>query len=286
MAETNLTLSEAIDKFLLYLTVRKGRSKDTIVTYRSTLGMFMQYCGDIDVSLLTVELIDTYADTLVGYKPKTLRNKLAPIRSLVAFLYAKEIINVRKESIDLPAVTEIEANFLDDEEQQKMLDACKDTRECALILCLLRSGLRVSELINARKDDLFDRSLVVRKGKGGKPRVTFISDDANNAIILYHREIGVDQVYLFPNKSGSKISRQYVSRLVTSVAQRAGITKKVSPHTLRHTFATNLLRAGARIEDVQPMMGHTNMRTTRIYMHFTNDYLKQRYDDIMQNALV
>lgn len=280
------TLSQATAKFLDYLHSRKGRSATTIDTYRSAISLFIKYAGDIPVSDLTVTMIDEYAETLGKYKPKTLRNRLTPIRSLIAYLYAKDIINIRKESIDLPTVVEIEANFLDDDEQRRLIEACSCIRDRALILCLIRSGLRVSELIDAHKDDMFDRSLVVRRGKGGKPRITFITEDADKAIREYHKSLKYDQTYLFPSEKGTKISRQYIHRIIVTTARRAGITKKVSPHTLRHTFATNLLRAGARIEDVQPLMGHTNMRTTRIYMHFTNDYLKGRYDEVMQKALV
>lgn len=281
-----LTLSQATAKFLDYLHSRKGRSATTIDTYRSAIGLYIKYAGDIPITELTVSMVDEYAETLTKYKPKTLRNRLTPIRSLVAYLYSKDLINIRKESIDLPAVVEIEANFLDDDEQQRLIEACLCVRDRALILCLIRSGLRVSELIDARKDDVFDRSLVVRRGKGGKPRVTFITKDADKAIKEYHSSLRHDQTYLFPSEKGTKISRQYIHRVIVTNARRAGITKKVSPHTLRHTFATNMLRAGARIEDVQPLMGHTNMRTTRIYMHFTNDYLKGRYDEVMQKALV
>lgn len=280
------TLSHAIDRFLDYQKTRKGRTATTINTYRSALGIFLVFTGDIPISELSVKHVDDYADSLTGLMPKTLRNRLTPIRSMIGYLYSKDATNVRKESIDLPAVSEIEANFLDYDEQEQMIAVCQDEREKALILILISSGLRVSELINARTDDLFERSLIVRVGKGGKPRVTFITLEAEIAVNIYHEHLTYAQTYLFPSEGGSKISRQYIARLVTGIARRAGITKKVSPHTLRHTFATNLLRAGARIEDVQPMMGHANMRTTRIYMHFTNDYLKGRYDEVMQKASV
>jgi site-specific recombinase XerD len=284
MSDEELLLEIAISQFLDYQRVRKSRTIATINTYRSALHSFSKFVGNIDVSELSVRLVDRYADSLpLTYSEKTLRNKLTPIRSFFSYLYAKDITNIRPEKIDLPTVTEIEANFLDNEEQERLIAACKDVREEALILCFLRSGLRVSELIDAHLDDLHNRSLVVRNGKGRKPRITFIAQDADEAIKAYHATLH-PQTYLFPSATGHKISRQYIHRTVRECAQRAGLTKKVSCHTLRHTFATNLLMRGARVEDVQPMMGHTNIRTTMIYMHFTNDYLHSRYDEIMEKT--
>ena len=276
----DLFVSDAIEKFLEYQKVRKGRAQSTIDTYRSALGMFMQHTGETRLSDINISTIDQYADSL-DVSSKTLKNRLSPIRSFIRYLYSKELINIRPESIDLPQVKEIEANFLSPEEQEELINLCKDDRERALILLLLRSGVRVSELINIRTDDLYDGSIVVRRGKGGKPRVTFITPDAENAVRKYQDTFAVKPVYLMCGMTGERMSRQLAHRIVTRVADRTSIQKTISPHTLRHTFATNLLQKGARVEDVQPMMGHSNIRTTMIYMHFTNDYLKQRYNEIM-----
>lgn len=276
----DLTVSTAIDKFLEYQKVRKGRPETTIQTYRSSLLMFQRYVGDIPLSALTIEHIDSYAESL-DISPKTIKNRLTPIRSMIKFLYAKSIVSIRPESIDLPQVKEIEANFLSFEEQEMLLSSCNSPREKALTLLILRCGARVSEIINIRTDDMCERSIVIRRGKGGKPRPTFITPDAEQAIRNYHATLGFKPEYLVCGAGGNQLSRQYVHRVISTVAERSGIAKNVSPKTLRHTFATNLLRKGARVEDVQPMMGHVNIRTTMIYMHFTNDYLQQRYDDIM-----
>lgn len=273
-----MLLSEAIDKFLAYQKVRRGRPKSTIDTYRSQLRQFLKHTGDIHLDLLTVELVDEYAEKLSHHKPKTLKNKLTPIRSMIEHFYAKGVISIRKEAIELPRVEEIEANFLSDDEQQRMIEACFDARERAVIAFLITSGLRVSEFISLRIDDVYRRSVLVRRGKGGKPRTTYITEQAQQYLDIYLATAKDEQVWLFPNEHGEQLSRQYIAKLVARVAKRAGLHKKVSPHTLRHTFATNLLIAGARAEDVQPLMGHSNIRTTQIYMHFTNAYLKERYD--------
>lgn len=275
-----LHLNEALEQFLLYLQYRKGRSETTITTYRSILGFFIDYTGNRLTSELTVKEIDNYAMslTVLGLAPKTYRNRIVPIRSFFQYLYKKDLTSIRPDKIDVPPDPEQEADFLDPEEQAKLLAACQDQREKALIECLLRSGVRVSELTNAKCSDLYNRSLVISHGKGNKARVTFITKEAESALKKYHRSLSYKPIYLFTNSRGAKLSRQYVHRMVVTIAERASIEKPVSPHTLRHTFATNLLMNGARAEDVQPMMGHKNIRTTLMYMHFTNKYLHERYD--------
>lgn len=281
-----VSLREAIDLFLEYQQFRKSRTKTTIDTYRSALQMFNDHAKNPALCDLTIEMVDSYAKTLLvrHMSSKTVKNRLTPIRSMIKFLYAKRMTDLIPEQIDLPQVKEIEANFLDQDEQALLIAACSDVRERALIKCLLRSGLRVSELVNAKVADLHDCSLIVPNGKGGKARITFVTKKCEMAIREYHATL-YNPVYLFPSFDGSQMSRQRVGKIVSDVAQRSGIKKHISPHTLRHTFATNLLMKGARIEDVQPMMGHANIKTTRIYMHFTNDYLHARYEQAMNNTL-
>lgn len=276
-----MLISEAIESFLAYQRSRKNRSVTTIVTYKSALNCFIDHIGDIELKDLKVATIDEYASYLVqfNFATATFKNRLTPIRSMVKYLYSKEFTDIRPESIDIPTVKDTEANFLTHEEQQMMVVACKNPREKVIILFLIRSGVRVSELIDIRTDDLYDRSIVVRNGKGGKSRITFVSSDAERAIVAYARSEAISSEWLIHGATGKQLSRQYIHRLVKQISIRAGIKKDVSPHTLRHTFATNLLMSGARIEDVQKMMGHANIRTTLIYMHFTNDYLKSKYDE-------
>lgn len=200
------------------------------------------------------------------------------IRSFIKFLYAKNLIDIRPEAIEIPKTVEVEANFLDGEEQCALVKSAKNLRDRALIMTILSSGLRASEILSLKSDDLYERSLIVSRGKGGKARVTFIDPATEVAISEYHHKREIDSIFIFTNSFGKPLSRQYLSRMISETALRAGIKKRVSAHTLRHSFATNMLRRGARIEDVQPLMGHSNISTTRLYMHFTNEYLRERYD--------
>lgn len=275
-----LLISELVNEFILYKVNRCGSTNSTRLTYASILGEFTRCIPISKVEDLTLDVIDTYVDgiSLMDYKPKTFKNKVVVIRSFVRYLYMKNLTDIRPESIILPKVLEMEANFLDTDEQKTILKGCETLRDKAIVYTLMASGLRVSELIEMRTDDLFERSIVVRCGKGKKPRVTFITKECEDMVTEY-LATKTKTFYLFTNLSGDKLSRQYVHRIVKTAALH--IDKKVSPHTLRHTFATNLLRKGARIEDVKPIMGHANIQTTMLYMHFTNGYLHDRYDEFM-----
>lgn len=276
--------STTLERALFYFVKHKeahGKATDTTkITYVSILEDFIKSIDAHVVEDLNILVIDNFIDTLSlkSYKPKTIKNKIVVIRSFIKFLYSKNLIDIRHEAIEIPRTVEVEANFLDEEEQLALIKSARNLRDKALIMTILSSGLRASEILNLKEDDLYRRSLIVSRGKGGKPRVTFIDPLTEKSIREYHHKREVDSVFVFTNSFGKPLSRQYLSRMISETALRAGIKKRVSAHTLRHSFATNMLRKGARIEDVQPLMGHSNISTTRLYMHFTNEYLRERYD--------
>ncbi len=278
----SLTLVEASQNFIDYKVYRRGSTQSTKVTYASAMHLFIVGVPISTVEELTLDVIDNYIMEVSkqGFKPKTFKNKVTILRSFIRYLYSKDLTSIHPEAIDIPKVADQESNFLDYDEQVKLIQGAQCLRDRAIIYTLITSGLRVSELCNLRPGDLFERSIIVQNGKGGKARVTFITSDCEGVIREY---LGTKRktYYMFTNKFKEQISRQYVQRMVKEASERAGIDKCVSPHTLRHTFATNLLRKGARAEDVQPMMGHVNIATTRLYLHFTNDYLHERYDEMM-----
>lgn len=279
-----MPVNQALEQFICYIIKRRGGTDSTEITYRSHIIIFLTFARIENVNEITLELLNRYIDyiSLKNYKPKTFKNKIVVLRSFIRFLYSRDYINIRPEALELPRVQSVEVNFLNKTEQVALLSAVLKARDKAILHCMISSGLRVSELVNLKYEDLQNRVIIVRHGKGGKPRVTFINKYTQFLIRKYLESKPVT-TYLFTNKSKNKLSRQYVARIVSNYALKAGLTKKVTPHTLRHTFATNLLRAGARIEDVQPIMGHANIATTRSYMHFTNTYLHERYDAFTEN---
>lgn len=278
--DKNITLERALFYFVRHKEAHGKATNTTKITYVCILEDFIKSIEANTVKDLDILIIDNFIDTLSlrGYKPKTIKNKVVVIRSFIKFLYAKNLIDIRPEAIEIPKTVEVEANFLDGEEQCALVKSAKNLRDRALIMTILSSGLRASEILSLKSDDLYERSLIVSRGKGGKARVTFIDPATEVAISEYHHKREIDSIFIFTNSFGKPLSRQYLSRMISETAIRAGIKKRVSAHTLRHSFATNMLRRGARIEDVQPLMGHSNISTTRLYMHFTNEYLRERYD--------
>lgn len=278
--DKSTTLERALFYFVKHKEAHGKATNTTKATYICILEDFIKSIKADTVSDLDILMIDNFIDTLSlkNYKPKTIKNKIVVIRSFIKFLYSKNLIDIRPEAIEIPRTVEVEANFLDEEEQLALIKSARNLRDKALIMTILSSGLRASEILNLKEDDLYRRSLIVSRGKGGKPRVTFIDPLTEKSIREYHHKREVDSVVVFTNSFGKPLSRQYLSRMISETALRAGIKKRVSAHTLRHSFATNMLRKGARIEDVQPLMGHSNISTTRLYMHFTNEYLRERYD--------
>lgn len=278
--DKSTTLERALFYFVKHKEAHGKATGTTKITYVSILEDFIKSIDAHVVEDLNILVIDNFIDTLSlkSYKPKTIKNKIVVIRSFIKFLYSKNLIDIRPEAIEIPRTVEVEANFLDEEEQFALIKSARNLRDKALIMTILSSGLRASEILNLKEDDLYRRSLIVSRGKGGKPRVTFIDPLTEKSIREYHHKREIDSVFVFTNSFGKPLSRQYLSRMISETALRAGIKKRVSAHTLRHSFATNMLRKGARIEDVQPLMGHSNISTTRLYMHFTNEYLRERYD--------
>lgn len=278
--DKSTTLERALFYFVKHKEAYGKATNTTKATYICILEDFIKSIKADTVGDLDILMIDNFIDTLSlkSYKPKTIKNKIVVIRSFIKFLYSKNLIDIRPEAIEIPRTVEVEANFLDEEEQCILIKSARNLRDKALIMTILSSGLRASEILNLKEDDLYRRSLIVSRGKGGKPRVTFIDPLTEKSIREYHHKREVDSVFVFTNSFGKPLSRQYLSRMISETALRAGIKKRVSAHTLRHSFATNMLRKGARIEDVQPLMGHSNISTTRLYMHFTNEYLRERYD--------
>jgi probable tyrosine recombinase xerC-like len=278
--DKSTTLERALFYFVKHKEAHGKATNTTKATYICILEDFIKSIKADTVSDLDILVIDNFIDTLSlkNYKPKTIKNKIVVIRSFIKFLYSKNLIDIRPEAIEIPRTVEVEANFLDEEEQCILIKSARNLRDKALIMTILSSGLRASEILNLKEDDLYRRSLIVSRGKGGKPRVTFIDPLTEKSIREYHHKREVDSVFVFTNSFGKPLSRQYLSRMISETALRAGIKKRVSAHTLRHSFATNMLRKGARIEDVQPLMGHSSISTTRLYLHFTNEYLRERYD--------
>jgi len=289
----------AVEKFLEYLELEQNRSAKTIQNYSHYLTRLSDYAGEIKLSDINVELVRKWrlwlnrlgTNTSDELSKTTQNYHLIALRSLLKFCAKQDWDCLPADKIELARTRRPQVTFLTPEELDR-LAAQPDTstlnglRDRAIIELLFSSGLRVSELTGLDRDhvNLARREFMVR-GKGQKDRPIFISEEAEHWLSSYLGKRQDNTRPLFIRYSGSKkvdLSGNYhrltvrsVQRMVARYALLAGITKHVSPHTLRHSFATDLLMNGADLRSVQAMLGHSNIATTQIYTHVTDPHLKE-----------
>jgi site-specific recombinase XerD len=284
--------------FLEYLELEQNRSQKTIANYDHYLTRLADYAGDIAVSDITAELVRKWrlwlnrlgTNTSDELGKTTLNYHLIALRSFLKYCAKRDIATLAAEKIELARTRRPQVTFLNEDELERLFAGPDITklaglRDRALLELLFSSGLRVSELVSLDRDhiNLKRREFMVR-GKGQKDRPIFISAEAADWLQRYLDKRQDSTRPLFIRFGGNKkvdltgnyhrLTARSVQRLVAQYARLAGITKHVSPHTLRHSFATNLLMNGADLRSVQAMLGHSNIATTQIYTHVTDPHLK------------
>lgn len=285
--------------FLEYLEIEQNRSQKTIANYDHYLTRLSDFAGDeLKVSDIDDELIRKWrlwlnrlgTNTSDELEKSTQNYHLIALRSFLKYCAKRDFATLAPAKIELARTKRKQVTFLNTDEVERLLSqpntqGLPGLRDRAIIELLFSSGLRVSELVGLDKDhiNLKRREFMVR-GKGQKDRPIFISEDAANAVQTYLDRRQDTATPLFIRYSGSKkvdqsgnfsrLTVRSVQRLVAQYARLAGITKHVSPHTLRHSFATDLLMNGADLRSVQAMLGHSNIATTQIYTHVTDPHLK------------
>ena len=295
--------SEALADFLEHLEVEGGRSPRTIENYKLYLERFIDFAGDITVDKITSELIRKYRIWLNRYKNDndeelsliTQSYHLIALRGFLTYLSRRDISSLAADKITLPKTVRKQVTFLHYDEvvrliEQIPLDNEPGLRDRAIIELLFSSGLRVSELVNLNRDhiNLARREFMVR-GKGQKDRPVFVSMSAAEHVKNYldARSDSLPALFISysrrptkPSVSGDyrRLGARSIQRMVSHYARLAGITKHVSPHTMRHSFATDLLMNGADLRAVQSMLGHSNIATTQIYTHVTDQHLKDVHE--------
>jgi site-specific recombinase XerD len=290
-------LEKCICLFLEYLEVEKGRSARTIRNYDFYLKRFADWAKYPSPAKIDQEMIRRYRLYLnravegrddVNLKKSTQNYHLIALRSFLKFLAKRDIKTMMADKIELSKTGTRKIEFLEEDELRRIINATKDAngiiakRDRAILEMLFSTGLRVSELSELKvKDVNLKRVEFTVKGKGSKHRVVFMSDTTITAVKNYLDARSDVSPYLFVSHDRAKhrrdilpLSPRSVQRIVERYATSAGITKRITPHTLRHTFATDLLRNGADIRSVQMMLGHESITTTQIYTHVTNKELK------------
>lgn len=299
----SMYLSEALEDFLESLEVESGRSRKTVENYRLYIERLIEFTGDILVSKIDSETVRKYRLWLNRYQNfegkelsrATQAYHLIALRRMLTYLARRDIKSLEPSKIELPKVVKPQVNFLHYEEVERLiaaipLDDEAGLRDRAIVELLFSSGLRVSELCNLDRDHINTkrREFMVR-GKGNKDRPIFISKNAAEQIENYLNArqdnlvplfINYSRRYKQPSTDGNyrRISPRSIQRMIEKYARIAGITKHVSPHTMRHSFATDLLVNGADLRSVQGMLGHSNIATTQIYTHVTDQHLKEIHE--------
>ena len=297
-----MRFSKAKADFIEYLEIEQNRSQRTIANYDHYLTRLIDFAGDIEVDAIDSEMIRKWrlwlnrlgTNTSDELNPATLNYHLIALRSFLKFCAKRDIMALNPAKIELARTKRKQVTFLNEEELESLfaqpkIETMVGLRDRAILELLFASGLRVSELVGLNRDhiNLKRREFMVR-GKGEKDRLVFVSEEAASWIEQYLAKRTDNIKPLFIRYSGSKkvdlsgnysrLTARSVQRLVARYALMAGITKHVSPHTMRHSFGTDLLMNGADLRTVQVMLGHSNISTTQIYTHITDPHLKRAYE--------
>ncbi|MFA7314601.1 MAG: site-specific tyrosine recombinase/integron integrase [Candidatus Magasanikbacteria bacterium] len=308
-----MSLQKYLTQFLEHLEIERNRSQKTVENYHFYLSRFLEWLGqDKNANAITDESVRKYRLWLNRFvdnhgeplKKNTQNYHLIALRSFLKYLAKKNIVSLVPEKIELMKMPDREVNFLDQEDIVRILEAPikniskksleKENgsgmtlllayRDKAILELLFSTGLRVSELANLKIEDVnLKRDEFTILGKGGKSRIVFLSDDAKTWLQKYldTRKDMNNYLFISHDKRFGKqkdhdepLTPRSIQRIVQKHALNAGITKQVTPHTMRHSYATDLLQNGADIRSVQSMLGHSSITTTQIYTHITDKELR------------
>ncbi len=284
------------EEFINYLSVERGLAENTLESYERDLRQYSEFLlkkGEGGVRGATHDTILAYVSTLKrhGYTPSTISRKIASLRGFYRFLTRERYID-KDPTLNLasPQIEKQLPTVLTTEEVNILLEIPDITtpagqRDKAMLEVLYATGVRVSELISLKSSDVnLDMGYIRCYGKGSKERIIPIGSIAMRWTKEYMSDgrvkllQGSDSEILFLNRRGSKLTRQGFWKIIKKYAKEANIAKEITPHTLRHSFATHLLENGADLRSVQEMLGHADISTTQIYTHLTRGKLRQIYD--------
>jgi integrase/recombinase XerD len=294
-----LQLRESIDNFLHYMTVERGVSPNTLAAYRNDLHQLTEFqqarsgdnvlwsdLGEEDIAAYVIHLHD------LGYSDTTRARKVASTKSMFGFLIQEgEIQRDPTENLNSPRVGRSLPDALSVDEVERLLLAPdshhspESLRDRAMLELLYATGMRVTEMVSLDIDDIdLDAGTVRCLGKGGKERMIPIHPRAIEVVEAYMEQGRPDhegkksQRAAFLNRRGARLTRQGFWLILKNYVSEVGLTQKITPHTLRHSFATHLLRGGAQLRHVQELLGHASITTTQVYTHLTSEHVRMEYD--------
>ncbi|MDP9249669.1 MAG: tyrosine-type recombinase/integrase [bacterium] len=283
-------------RFLEYTEIERGRSLKTVENYDRYLTRFLNFTKTDNPASITDEKVREFRlwlnrqstgnnrATGATLSKKTQNYYLIALRAFLKYLAREDVKTLSAERIELAKVSERSLDLITHTELKRLLDSpngadLKDLRDKAILELLFSTGLRVSELCSLTADINLDSEELSIRGKGGKVRVVFISPEAKQSVKNYlsARKDMSDALFVQIGKEkgqASPLTKRSVERIVKQHAVKAGISKKVTPHVMRHMFATDLLGNGADLRSVQAILGHANIGTTQIYTHVTDKHLR------------
>ncbi len=289
-----MSFRELIDQFMIYLRIEKGASKNTLEAYKRDLNELADFLKEKDVSLneIDIDMLSNYVKLLSKrLSRRSLARNISAIRTFFRFLVSEGILMENPARLlEVPKISKTLPGILNEHEIELLLNQPPIStpiglRDKAMIELLYATGVRVSELVHLRINDMdFNNGYIKVMGKGSKERFIPVGEKALNIIKEYIKEARQKfdkkkgSPYLFLNNRGEPFTRQGFWKMLKSYAKKAGIKKRITPHIIRHSFATHLLKNGADLRSVQMMLGHSDISTTQIYTHIDRSYLKEVYN--------
>ena len=285
-------MEKEIENFIEYLIIEKKYSKNTVSSYERDLKKFSNKLNNKKINEITRKDIQNYLKDLnKDHNPRSTSRNISTLKSFYKYLKINKIVKVNPmDQINNPKTKKALPKILSEEEINDLLDielkTNFDYRNKAMLELMYSSGLRVSELINLNVNDIdLENDTVKIFGKGSKERIIPLNDFAKEALreyIMVHRKELFkhgENNYLFLNNHGNKMTRQGFFKILKKIAQEKNIKTDFSPHTLRHSFATHLLKYGADLRSIQELLGHSDISSTQIYTHVTNEKLENDYKE-------
>lgn len=283
-----------INKYLDYLKTERRYSQKTITSYYGDLVEYDDFIKNNCIEILDInyDVVNRYLKYLYEKKisKSSISRKLSSIRGLYNYLIRENIVSINyfnevsnpKKDLYLP-------RFLKREELDKIFSVCDnkspiEQRDTLVMELLYATGLRVSELVNIKVANIDQKNRTIKVlGKGSKERIVIFNNHTKEAMDIYLREgyktfNKEGSQYLILNKNGNKLSERYVRNIVDKFVRKAGLNIKIGPHTLRHTFATDMLENGSDLMTVKELLGHESLNTTSIYTHVTNEHIKKTFE--------
>ena len=298
-------MKETVNAFLQHLIVERGFSQNTLDAYSNDLNQFGDFVSKyLDVSdddgeawrMVDLNLLNAYISELRDqkkYRDSTTARKVAAVRSFFGYLSANELISEDPtENLGSPRVGRSVPKFISETDVKLLLSTAADTgtpegrRDASILELLYATGVRVSELVALNVQDIdFEEGFIRAWGKGSKERLVYLYPEALANLREYIGGARADLVSnkkgetaLYINNRGERLTRQWVWNILKAAAKKSGVDPKITPHTLRHSFATHLLQNGASLRHVQELLGHSSISTTQVYTHLTDSHVRDEYE--------